>query len=371
MPGRLRPGRSAGRRARGARARSRGRRPRRPARRGLPLRSARSRTVVPAGVWTSAFPASARAICCTRSSSASAHASSSASTDQDVCPDASASATQLLGRRRGRPRPARPPRARSGSGRRPSARDRAGRWRASSAGRPAPGSSRGTRAACVSSSSSSASSSRNPASENSGVRSSCEALATNSFRALSSCASWIRIRSNEAASWPSSSAPSSTTGSSNAPSAIRSAARWRRPIRRAWIAATAKPEDERDQQGGHGRVQEAPLDERDRRELIGERARQQHHVARREERHGHLRVLASLVADPGPNGPRPFARPRAPSSPSRSRCRRPQTSRRARAAPGRGAIPRRRRRRPASSRRTRRRRRNRPVEADSVPPGSA
>ena len=35
-----------------------------------PRRSTRSRTVVPAGVWTSAFPTSARAICWTRSSSA-------------------------------------------------------------------------------------------------------------------------------------------------------------------------------------------------------------------------------------------------------------------------------------------------------------
>ena len=128
-----------------------------------------------------------------------------------------------------------------------------------------------------------------------------------------------------------------------------------------------EPEDERDEQGGHGRVQKPPFDELDRRELIGERARQQHHVARREERHRHLRVLPSLVAGPGTNGPRPFERRRAPSSPSRSRCCRRPTSRRARAAPGPGEIPRRRRRRPSSWRRIRRRPRNRPAAADSAP----
>ena len=62
------------------------------------------------------------------------------------------------------------------------------------------------------SSSSLASSSRKPASENSGVRSSCEALAMNSARARSSEASCTRMRSNVRASWPSSSGSVSTIG---------------------------------------------------------------------------------------------------------------------------------------------------------------
>ena len=39
------------------------------------------------------------------------------------------------------------------------------------------------------------------------MRSSCDAFATNSFRAVSSCASWTRMRSNAEASWPISSSP--------------------------------------------------------------------------------------------------------------------------------------------------------------------
>ena len=54
-------------------------------------------------------------------------------------------------------------------------------------------------------------------SEKSGVRSSCEALAMNSPRARSRFASRRRIRSNARASWPTSSMPWSTTGSSKLP----------------------------------------------------------------------------------------------------------------------------------------------------------
>ena len=92
-----------------------------------------------------------------------------------------------------------------------------------------------------SSRSSSSISSRKPARENSGVRSSCDALATNSLRAVSSCASWTRMRSNAAASWPSSSSPVSAIGSSKWPSAIRLAARSSRRMRRACMAAAALP----------------------------------------------------------------------------------------------------------------------------------
>ena len=58
-------------------------------------------------------------------------------------------------------------------------------------------------------------------------------------------------------------------------------------------------EPDRDQQRRHGGVEQPPLDERDRRELIGERAREEHHVAAREQRHRHLGVLAPLVPNAG------------------------------------------------------------------------
>ena len=85
----------------------------------------------------------------------------------------------------------------------------------------------------ASSRSSSAISSRKPPSEKSGVRSSCDAFAMNSRRARSRFSSRWRIRSNAAASSPSSSRPASTTGSSKRPPAMRSTARSSRRIRRA------------------------------------------------------------------------------------------------------------------------------------------
>ena len=126
-------------------------------------------------------------------------------------------------------------------------------------------------------------SSRKPPSENSGVRSSCDAFATNSFRAVSSWASWTRIRSNAAASSPSSSSPSSTTGSSNLPSAIRFAARSSRRIRRACTAAAALPEDRRDQQRHARRVEEPALHDADGRELVLDRDDEEEDVPRREQ----------------------------------------------------------------------------------------
>ena len=239
MPGRPRRGRSAGRCARDASGGIPG-----------PSSSTISATRSPRALGPQAHgragggvdervAGQARAICCTRSSSASAQASSSAR--PRGWPDASASAPRSSADDRTTSRQARPPRARSGSGRRPSARGRAGRWRAWSAGRPAPASSRGTRGAC---------SRRGPrpraARGSPRARTAASGARGRRWRRTpsgrwSSCASWIRIRSNEAASWPTSSAPPSTTGSSKAPSAIRSAARWRRPSRRAWIAATASP----------------------------------------------------------------------------------------------------------------------------------
>ena len=106
-------------------------------------------------------------------------------------------------RRRGRCRRPRPP-----DDPRRSATGRAGRSRASSGARPGRASRRGTRRASRRRPRRSSSSSRNPASEKSGVRSSCEAFAMNSPRARSSVASCSRIRSKARASWPSSSGAS-------------------------------------------------------------------------------------------------------------------------------------------------------------------
>ena len=92
-----------------------------------------------------------------------------------------------------------------------------------------------------SSRSSSARSSRNPPIENRGVRSSCDAFATNSFRALSSCASWTRIWSNARASSPISSLPWSTIGAPKSPPAIRSAAVSSRRSRCESIPAAVSP----------------------------------------------------------------------------------------------------------------------------------
>ena len=93
----------------------------------------------------------------------------------------------------------------------------------------------------VSSMSSDSSSSRNPASEKSGVRSSCEALAMKSLRARSTCARRLCIRSNERARRPSSSAESSPMGWSNWPSATREAAASSRPRRREMATAAVHP----------------------------------------------------------------------------------------------------------------------------------
>ena len=63
-----------------------------------------------------------------------------------------------------------------------------------------------------------------------------------------------------------------------------------------------EPERDGDQEGGERREQEPSFDEGDGGELIGERAREQHHVARREQRQGHLGVLAALVVHTRPHG---------------------------------------------------------------------
>ena len=175
----------------------------------------------------------------------------------------------------------------------------------------------------LSSRSSSASSSRKPASENSGVRSSCEALATNSFRAL------VELRQLD---------PHPVERGGELADLVVAAVDDRLveralgdPVGRPLQApepprmdrGDGEPEHDRDQQGRHGRVQQPPLDERDGGELVRERAREEHHVAGGEQRHGHLRVLAALVPDAGADRPDARRRRRAPSSPSRSRSRRP------------------------------------------------
>ena len=163
--------------------------------------------------------------------------------------------------------------------------------------------------------------------------------------------------------------PSSTTGSSKAPSAIRSAARCRRPSRRAWIAATANPEHDRDQQRDDRRVEQPPLDERDRRELIRERAREEHHVAVGEQRStatsAYSRPSCTMRAR---TVPALFAASSAVGIASRSRSR-PTADESARELQhlGSAGIARRRRRRRVRSRRSRRRRRSRRAAACSAP----
>ena len=87
--------------------------------------------------------------------------------------------------------------------------------------------------------SSSSSSSTNPESEKIGVRSSCDALAMNSLRALSSTASRFCISLNVIASWPTSSLESTGIGVEKSPSATFSAASSSRRRRRACAPATS------------------------------------------------------------------------------------------------------------------------------------
>jgi hypothetical protein len=185
--------------------------PRPPGRRGCRA-DPRSRTVVPAGVWTSALPVSARAICWMRSSSACAHASSSRS-------------RRACGPRRRPGRSPPPPDARLGgtdlSPRSGSARvhPRKGRQIGGGfvVGRPGCASSRGT-PSVSSSRSSSSSSSGSPRSR------------TAAFAARAGVGDELLPRAVELGGWaasverrgqrPTSSRSLSTTGWSNAPSAI-------------------------------------------------------------------------------------------------------------------------------------------------------
>ena len=150
----------------------------------------------------------------------------------------------------------------------------------------------------ASSTSSSAISSRKPPSENSGVRSSCEALAMNSLRARSSLPSRPRMRSNASARSPSSSLPVSTTGSSKRPPAIRSAARSSRRMRCACTDASAVAGAPRRRAGA---IRPANSSRRSirlqARERIGERVAEQDHDALGLERHGHLGEPAAAALD--------------------------------------------------------------------------
>ena len=138
--------------------------------------------------------------------------------------------------RRGSPRP-----ARRGAARRRGATDRAGWRRAASAARPALASSSGSRRA---------SRRRHPRPR--GARGTLRArTAASAARAMrwrrTPCAPGRAAPAAPASgrtrrrAAPSSSSPESTSGSSKCPSAIRSAARSIRPIRRAWIPAAQLP----------------------------------------------------------------------------------------------------------------------------------
>ena len=125
-----------------------------------------------------------------------------------------------------------------------------------------------------------ASSSRKPPRENSGVRSSCDALAMNSRRACSSPARRRRMRSKARASWPSSSGLESSIG------LVELAAR--DPLGSPLEAADAAGEDARaaeaEQESGderdHCGDQNPVLDEGDGRQRVLERARDEHDVLR-------------------------------------------------------------------------------------------
>ena len=206
--------------------------------------------------------------------------------------------------------------ARLGAAPRRRARGRGGRRRASSAGPPGPRMVCRNSSRVSSSRSSSASSSRNPPSENSGVRSSCEALATNSFRALSSCASWTRIRSNATASCPISSSPRSTIGAPKSPPAIRSAAVSRRRTRCASMPAAVSPRTSASSEREGGREQQAALDEPDRRQRVRERRTKEHDRFRADAGQRPLRSPRSH-RPPGRARPGRFRPRAAPSGPAR------------------------------------------------------
>ena len=145
-----------------------------------------------------------------------------------------------------------------------------------------------------SSRSSSASSSRKPPIENSGVRSSCDAFATNSFRALSSCASCTRIASNARASSPISSLPWSTIGAPKSPPAIRSAAVSSRSSRCDSIPGGGQSEDQRKRERESGRQEQALTYEAHRRKRVAERREKQHDCLV-SERNGDVRVVDGAV----------------------------------------------------------------------------
>ena len=145
-----------------------------------------------------------------------------------------------------------------------------------------------------SSSSSSARSSRNPPIEKSGVRSSCDAFATNSLRALSSCASCTRILSNARASSPISSFPWSTIGASKSPPAMRSAAVSSRRSRCESIPAAVRPRTSARTSANAVASSSRSRTSRHGRERVGER-RLEEHDRLLAERDGDVRVVAAAV----------------------------------------------------------------------------
>ena len=152
----------------------------------------------------------------------------------------------------------------------------------------------------ASSMSSSSISSRNPPSEKSGVRSSCDALAMNSLRARSSRARRRRMWSKARASWPISSWPWSTIGSSNVPPAMRSAARSSRRIRPREQPGGEVPDDEHEREHDAARDQQPLPRDADRAEGVGERRGQERDVAVREQERD-LGIARAVAARPCPH----------------------------------------------------------------------
>ena len=114
-----------------------------------------------------------------------------------------------------------------------------------------------------SSRSSSWSSSTKPASEKIGVRSSCEAVAMNSLRAMSTSRSFCCMALKVRVSWPSSSSESTGSGSPMWPRATSAAARSTRRTRPREPACDDPASDKRDQQRGGAGPEHAPADEGD------------------------------------------------------------------------------------------------------------
>ena len=195
--------------------------------------------------------------------------------------------------------------------RRRASRGRAGRRSAWSAGRSARASSARTPPAPPGRGRPRRAARRSPPSEKIGVRSSCEALAMNSLRALSSRASRCCISLKVRASWPTSSVPSSGIGVEKSPSATFSAAASSRRRRCACARAASQPAASASEQGDPAGDQDLAPDQRHVVVDVGERRREDATQRGLPFRRRHRRLAAPLPADSSIAGAGLPARPAA------------------------------------------------------------